>query len=120
MQVAIVNAFKRFPDYQFIMKFDGPVPEAKGAENLHITKWFPQRDLLGHPAVKAFVTHGGFNSILESTRSGVPLVVIPLLGDQLGNQKRVERHGVGIGLNKLELTEFKIFQALNEILRNSR
>lgn len=30
-----------------------------------VVEWTPQNDLLGDPRVRAFVTHGGLNSIYE-------------------------------------------------------
>ena len=74
----------------------------------------------GHPKLAAFITHGGWNSILEATREGVPMIVIPLFADQFGNSKRVEKRGLGIGLDKFNLTERNIYNALNEILKNAK
>lgn len=34
-------------------------------KNVHVVEFAPQNDLLGHPAVRGFVTQGGTNSVLE-------------------------------------------------------
>ncbi|XP_047084034.1 anthocyanidin 3-O-glucosyltransferase 6-like [Lolium rigidum] len=42
----------------------------------------PQKEILAHAAVGGFVTHGGWNSILESLWFGVPMVPWPLYAEQ--------------------------------------
>uniref|UniRef100_A0ACD5UZS9 Uncharacterized protein n=1 Tax=Avena sativa TaxID=4498 RepID=A0ACD5UZS9_AVESA len=42
----------------------------------------PQKEILAHAAVGGFVTHGGWNSILESLWYGVPMVPWPLYAEQ--------------------------------------
>lgn len=37
--------------------------------NVHAVEYTPQNDLLGHPALRAFVTQGGSNSALEVRHS---------------------------------------------------
>ncbi|MQM06381.1 hypothetical protein Taro_039206 [Colocasia esculenta] len=62
--------------------------------------WAPQLLILGHPAVGGFVTHCGWNSILEAVTSGVPMVAWPLFAEQFINEKlvvRVLRVGVAVG-----------------------
>ncbi|KAL0906946.1 hypothetical protein M5K25_025482 [Dendrobium thyrsiflorum] len=44
--------------------------------------WVPQTKILGHVAVGGFVTHGGWNSILESLWYGVPMVTWPMYAEQ--------------------------------------
>jgi glucuronosyltransferase len=48
-----------------------------------VRKWFPQDDILAHPNVKLFVTHGGLLSCTESILRGKPIVGIPIFGDQM-------------------------------------
>ncbi|KAJ3687322.1 hypothetical protein LUZ61_016486 [Rhynchospora tenuis] len=42
----------------------------------------PQKEILAHPAVGGFVTHCGWNSILESLWFGVPMIPWPLYAEQ--------------------------------------
>ncbi|KIO31898.1 glycosyltransferase family 1 protein [Tulasnella calospora MUT 4182] len=48
----------------------------------HITEWVPQQELLQHPALGAFVTHGGANSTLEAVAAGVVPIFWPFTTDQ--------------------------------------
>ncbi|KPJ12634.1 UDP-glucuronosyltransferase 2A3 [Papilio machaon] len=62
-------------------------------KNVHIRSWMPQASILAHPNVKVFITHGGLLSTLEALRYGVPLLAIPVFGDQPGNAIRAMRSG---------------------------
>jgi hypothetical protein len=50
-----------------------------------IIGWAPQTDILAHPSVGGFVSHCGWNSILESIWFGVPIAAWPLYAEQQFN-----------------------------------
>lgn len=54
-----------------------------------IVNWCPQLEVLNHPALGCFVTHCGWNSILEAISLGVPMVAFPQWTDQPTNAKCV-------------------------------
>lgn len=56
--------------------------KAMNIPNLLIMPYVPQKALLNSPLIKAFVTHCGANSILESMYFGTPLIGFPLSADQ--------------------------------------
>ena len=58
-----------------------------GAPNLRVLTWLPQNDLLGHPAVVAFLSHAGIHSMYEAIYHATPLVVVPLGADQFENAR---------------------------------
>ncbi|CAI9089783.1 OLC1v1024418C1 [Oldenlandia corymbosa var. corymbosa] len=55
------------------------------AEVGKVIGWAPQAAILCHPAVGGFVTHCGWNSVLESVCNGVPMAVWPLYAEQQVN-----------------------------------
>jgi hypothetical protein len=61
-----------------------------------VTKgWVVQEALLKHPAVGMFLSHGGWNSALEASSSGVPVLVWPQLGDHRVNAMAAVSAGIG-------------------------
>ncbi|MCL7030529.1 hypothetical protein MKW94_021055 [Papaver nudicaule] len=72
-------------------------------KGLIITDWAPQVLILDHPAVGGFMTHCGWNSVLEGITAGVPLITWPVFGEQFHNQKfvtEVANIGIQVGVEK--------------------
>ncbi|KAM7489148.1 hypothetical protein LguiB_026632 [Lonicera macranthoides] len=55
-----------------------------------IVPWCSQLEVLSHPSLGCFVTHCGWNSMLESLSCGVPTVAFPKWTDQATNAKLIE------------------------------
>ncbi|XP_034896620.1 UDP-glycosyltransferase 71K1-like isoform X2 [Populus alba] len=53
--------------------------------------WAPQVEVLAHKAIGGFVSHCGWNSILESLWYGVPIVTFPIYAEQQLNAFRMVR-----------------------------
>ena len=72
---------------------EGTLPEGflsgLGDEGLVVT-WCNQLEVLAHPAVGCFVTHCGWNSVLEALSIGVPMVAVAQWSDQPTNAKLVD------------------------------
>ncbi|XP_010431140.1 PREDICTED: UDP-glycosyltransferase 76E4-like [Camelina sativa] len=70
------------------------------SERGYIVKWAPHIEVLGHPAVGGFWSHCGWNSILEGTAEGVPMICRPFQGEQKLNAMYVEsvwKIGIQVG-----------------------
>ncbi|KAL7637154.1 UNVERIFIED_CONTAM: hypothetical protein RMT77_011866 [Armadillidium vulgare] len=62
-------------------------------KNVKLMSWLPQQDILGHPKIRLFITHGGLFSTQEATYHGVPIIGMPLFADQFSNMREAEREG---------------------------
>jgi hypothetical protein len=54
---------------------------------LLIHKWAPQLEILCHESTGAFLSHCGWNSVMESLSQGVPIIGWPLAAEQAYNAK---------------------------------
>ncbi|KAL5200060.1 hypothetical protein ABZP36_021263 [Zizania latifolia] len=69
----------------------GTEMDASALRNGMVVEWCDQVRVLSHSAVGCFVTHCGWNSVLESVTCGVPMVGVPRMSDQRMNARLVER-----------------------------
>ncbi|CAD5232606.1 unnamed protein product [Bursaphelenchus xylophilus] len=103
----IIQSFGDLKDYFFIVKVSKndtfSTEYASNFENVYTSSWVPQTAVLAHPRTKLFITHGGYNSIMEASQFSVPLLLIGMFGDQPRNSKLVERNGWGLSLDKTSL-----------------
>ncbi|XVE96629.1 hypothetical protein REPUB_Repub02eG0239200 [Reevesia pubescens] len=81
-----------------------------------IVPWCCQIAVISNPAVGGFLTHCGWNSILESVWCTVPLICFPLLTDQFPNRKLVVDDWK-IGLNLSDNKQIKRDQVAEKIHR---
>ncbi|KAK5638202.1 hypothetical protein RI129_012497 [Pyrocoelia pectoralis] len=113
----ILEVFAELP-YTVLWKFGEDIPNKPG--NVIVSKWFPQRDVLGHPNIKLFITQGGMQSMDEAIYFRVPMVGIPIFFDQPHNIKKMVNRGFGLELdrNNLEKNSFKT--TILEVINNPR
>ncbi|GLJ20511.1 hypothetical protein SUGI_0373340 [Cryptomeria japonica] len=60
-------------------------------------------EALKHPVVGGFLSHRGWNAVMESVSAGVPMLGFPLVADQVFNCRfMVEEWKFGLGLKNTE------------------
>ncbi|KAJ1402890.1 UDP-glycosyltransferase family, conserved site [Sesbania bispinosa] len=95
---SIANALKNSnrPFLWVIKRPDGaeslPLPQGFEEETKNrgmVVPWCPQTKVLVHPAIACFLTHCGWNSILEAITAGTPMIAYPQWTDQPTNAKLI-------------------------------
>ena len=109
-KLVFLEAFKMI-DKPIIWKWDdGNVTGIP--PNVRVSKWLPQNDILAHPNLKVFVTHGGLLSMQEAIFHNKPVVGIPLSNDQHPNLLRAQQHGFAIMLDLQTMTANALVSAI--------
>ncbi|KAL1296067.1 hypothetical protein HN51_056836 [Arachis hypogaea] len=66
-----------------------------------VVPWCPQTKVLSHDSIACFLTHCGWNSMLEAITAGVPMIAYPQWTDQPTNAKLIsDVFGTGIRLRQ--------------------
>uniref|UniRef100_A0A0N4ZIS6 glucuronosyltransferase n=1 Tax=Parastrongyloides trichosuri TaxID=131310 RepID=A0A0N4ZIS6_PARTI len=121
MKMGLVKVFKAFPNVTFIWKYEKERPNIlNGIDNVETFKWIPQVDLLNDTRVSLLVTHGGMNTLNEVAKFGVPVLSMPLFGDQPRNSKMYEFAKIGKMFDKKYLGKDNDYVVLlfKELLEN--
>lgn len=75
----------------------------KENRGMMIKGWAPQPLILNHPATGGFLTHCGWNAVVEAISAGVPMITMPGFSDQYYNEKLItEVHGFGVEVGAAE------------------
>ncbi|KAH6755371.1 hypothetical protein C2S53_013892 [Perilla frutescens var. hirtella] len=88
-----------------------------------VVGWIPQLEALSHPAVGGFVSHCGWNSVLESLWCGVPIATWPLHAEQQMNAFQLVRElglAVEITLSYVERSDDQVMVTAGEVERGIR
>ncbi|AFY55452.1 glycosyltransferase, MGT family [Rivularia sp. PCC 7116] len=84
--------------------------------NFIILRKTPQVEVL--KKTELFITHAGMNSTLEALQLGVPMLAVPIGGDQPGVAARIRYHQVGVSIPIKQLNEAKLSQAISRVFKN--
>ncbi|XP_075145412.1 UDP-glucosyltransferase 2-like [Haematobia irritans] len=114
---AILKVFSQLP-YKILWKFENPSLLADKPANVFVSKWFPQGDILAHPRVKLFISHGGLLSVIESIYHGKPILGIPIFYDQKVNVNRAEQQGFALSVRYQQLNESNLLATIKELMGN--
>ncbi|KHJ48954.1 hypothetical protein D918_00060 [Trichuris suis] len=114
---AMLGAFLRLSDYRIIWQ---PAEQTDELNASHIwpNKWVPQSDILAHPKTVAFVTHMGYKSFREGLCAQVPLVAMPIFAEQYFNTAVALQKGIGVFVNKMNISSEGMYRALHRVLND--
>ena len=79
--------------------------------------WSPQNDLLGHRNTRVLVTECGINTQFEALFHGIPIVGLPVFGDQYYNAAKLQAKGFGISLSISDFTAEELIFAIEKIMK---
>lgn len=85
-------------------------------DNVMIGKWLPQDDILAHPNVRLFISHCGKGSVNEARSHGVPILAIPMFGDQPSNADVIVQEGFAVKQVYGDMTEETLAANVKEAL----
>lgn len=94
---SVMTAARHMPDWHWIVTLGRAISLTDlidPPENVTIVESAPQIDILKRANVA--ITHGGANSVKECILLGVPMLLLPLAGDQHGVAARAVHHGLGL------------------------
>ncbi|XP_017242761.1 UDP-glycosyltransferase 73C6-like [Daucus carota subsp. sativus] len=97
--VWVVRAGNKQEEIEQWIVEDGFEERVRG-RGLLLRGWAPQLLILSHSAIGGFLTHCGWNSMIEGICAGVPLITWPLFAEQFFNEKlvvQVVETGVSVG-----------------------
>lgn len=136
--MVLLNVFKKLKQ-KVLWKWETEHMEGK-SDNVRLSKWLPQQDILAHPNTRLFITHAGQSSCQETMCHMKPVVsggqkmnskkpfnyesillfqvAVPVAGDQPMNAHYLEYSGLGETVPYQQLTEEKLLDTINKVLQD--
>ncbi|KAI7731160.1 hypothetical protein M8C21_006568, partial [Ambrosia artemisiifolia] len=93
--------------------------ERVGERGMIVTEWVDQMEILKHESVNGFVSHCGWNSVLESICAEVPILVWPMMAEQPLNARMVVKE-VGATAKAAVAESGSSWRTLNDLVNEVR
>jgi len=117
IQKAFRDALARVPQ-RVLWKYEGEMEDKP--KNVMTREWFPQRDILMHPNVRLFISHGGISGVYEAVDAGVPVLGFPFFSDQPRNLANLVDAGMAISMELLSVSEEMFLNAVLELVNDEK
>jgi len=116
LYAAIIAALRDEPVNLVVAVGRDQDPAAFGPQppNVRIERFIPHTALL--PCCDLVVTHGGYGTLMATLRQGLPVVVLPIMGDQPRNAQRCADLGAGRVVGPEDRTPEAIRTAVRAVL----
>uniref|UniRef100_A0A803QF88 Glycosyltransferase n=1 Tax=Cannabis sativa TaxID=3483 RepID=A0A803QF88_CANSA len=118
--VSVANSGLPDPDLDSLLP-DGFLDRTK-EKGMVVKNWVEQVEVLSHDSVGGFVTHCGWNSVLEAVCAGVPMVAWPLYAEQrLNRVALVEEIKIALPMNESEdgfVSSDEVENRVNELMNS--
>ncbi|KAF7635716.1 hypothetical protein Mgra_00004808 [Meloidogyne graminicola] len=117
--IVMFETFAKHSQCDFLVRIPSDLLSTDGVnipENVTIIEeYIQQRKILAQRNTKIAIIHCGQNSLTEALYAGVPVICIPLLGDQRYNASVVEYKNVGIWVSAKDF-HLQFDKAMEDIL----
>ncbi|KAK6959869.1 UDP-glucuronosyltransferase 1-6 [Biomphalaria glabrata] len=77
--------------------------------------WVPQNDILANRKTRLFVSHCGTHSQYDALYHGVPILCLPLYGDQFYNAERAKSKGFGLSANLATISYKQLAKLMSKV-----
>lgn len=88
--------------------------------NILIRPWLQQSDILAHKNVRLFISHGGMFGTTEGTSRGVPMLFMPVYGDQFRNAAKTVAKGYGLILLSKDVTKDRLTDKIKTLVYDEK
>ncbi|XP_017843717.2 UDP-glucuronosyltransferase 1-8 [Drosophila busckii] len=114
---AVKHTIREFQQYCFI--WNAKNIKTEHLSNLRVVELEDsmQQDILSQTNVKAFLTHGDSFGLQEAVFNAVPVIVLPVLMDQLNNAKRIEERYLGLRVSLDNFGQNAFSEPLRRLMR---
>ncbi|XP_046736270.1 UDP-glucosyltransferase 2-like [Diprion similis] len=117
----IYAAFAKVAPLRVLLKVANPDKLPPGCpDNVLHLQWIPQVQVLKHKNIRGFITHGGLMGLQEAVAYGVPLIGIPLFGDQMGNIDICVDREIAVRLDYRDLKADKVVAAIKTVTQDPK
>ncbi|KAJ3662447.1 hypothetical protein Zmor_006797 [Zophobas morio] len=115
----LMRVFRQLPQ-RVLWKYEADEDMPDLPANVKLGRWLPQQDILGHPKIRAFVTHGGLLSMFETVYHGVPVVSLPVFCDHDSNAAKAEIDGYALKLDLSTITTESLTWAIKKVIHDPK